>query len=305
MPRITQNITLILFAIVLLFPDQIKGQVDSLQQIWVNDSQPDSSRFKALNEYAIKYSYSNPDAVKEFSDFHFELAQQKKSKKEMATAIDNKALVLCVAGKYDDALKEMHQAIEIMSSLNDSIGIAAKYGNMGTVYYYQNKYQEAVQFYMKSLAMYEDQNLEFQQAEILNNLGLIYYDINNLDLALEYYNEANHLYRKLGIEDKMGNISLNKGYINLKKKEYHQAIENGQIAIKIFKSVSHQISIADSYSLFAQAYQKLNQIDTAIFYIKKSIQVGQNIDNDVYVLSDKIILANLIFQSDINKALNW
>ncbi len=303
MPRIIQNITFFLFSISSLFASQINGQADSLQQIWVSDSQPDSSRFKALNEYAIKYSYSDPDLVKEFSIYHFELAQQKKSKEEMAKALDNKALILCVIGKYDDALKEMNQVIEIMSSLNDTIGMAAKYANMGTVYYYQHKYQEAVQLYMKSLAMYEDKNLEFQQAEVLNNLGLIYFDINNLDLALEYYNRAHHLYRKLEIEDKMGNVSLHKGYINLKRKEYHQAIENGRKALEIFKSSSHQISIAESYSLFAQAYQELNEIDTAIFYIKKSIQVGQNIGNNIYVLSDKIILANLIFETDINQAI--
>ena len=64
-----------------------------------------------------------------------------------------------------------------------------------------------------------------------------------------------------------------------------------------------QYDIAISYTLNAKIYQALNQVDTSLFYIEKSLKIHQTIGNNLLILKDKIILANLTFPTDVNKAI--
>ena len=43
-------------------------------------------------------------------------------------------------------------------------------------------------------------------------------------------------------------------------------------------------------------------MDTALFYLEKGLELHQTIGNDFLVLEDQVILAQLIFPTDLNKA---
>ena len=285
------------------FIGRAEANTDSLKQIWINEAQPDSIRFKAIENFYIKYSNSQPDSVFELTIYHYDLAERKNSKREMVKALNDRTFALCIKGKQDEALVEMNKAVDILSHLDDKIGLAKVYNNMGSVYLFQHKYQESIKYYSKSLDFYQNQKEEkFIQAEILNNIGLVYYQINHFELALEYYHKALEFYRETETENQIGNIWLNIGMIDLKEKRYHQAIRNNQKAIKIFQSINDQFSLANSYVLFAEAYKELSQIDTALFYAKKSFEINKFTGSKNQILADKLLIANLIFDTDLQEA---
>ena len=60
---------LCLFAIIFSFANKADANTDSLKQIWTNVAQPDSTRFKAINEYYKKHLYSQPDSVILLTDY--------------------------------------------------------------------------------------------------------------------------------------------------------------------------------------------------------------------------------------------
>ncbi len=295
---------LCLFVILLLNTNKIDANPDSLRQVWTNIAQPDSVRFKAIYEYYNLKLFAQPDSVILLTTYHIELAEQKKSEKERAIALNKKAIANNIKGDSESALIEMNKVVDIYATLNDSLNLMKIYNNLGLIYRNRVEYQKALKYFLKCIDFYQVNKIEKMEASISSNIGLIHLDINNYDLALDYFNKSLHIYNKLEIENtiRVGNIWVNIGKVNFLKKNYHQAIENFLKAQKIYQLLNQPFYIAHCYSFMAKIYKDLNQIDTALFYIKKSITLHQEMGADLLALEDQIILANLIFPTDVNKA---
>ena len=291
-----------LLAIMVVFANKVDASTDSLKQIWMNVAQPDTIRFNAINAYYEKKLYAQPDSVILLTAYHIELALQKHSEKQRAIALNKKGIAYNLKGDYDKALVEMNQALDIFSSLKDSINIANTYNHLAITHTHLTKYQQALNYYTKCLILTKAKKLEDLKAKVLLNIGLIYYKISSYDLALTYFNISLNICEKLELETLKGLIWTNTGYANFKKKKYHQAIEDSQKALKIFQPLNLQYYIADNHSLNARIYQELNQVDSAMFYLEKALEFHQAIGSNVLVLQDQIILANIFFPTDVNKA---
>ena len=116
-----------LFAVIFSFVNKVDANTDSLKQIWTNIAQPDSMRFKAIKNNYKKELYSQHDSVILLTDYHIELAQQKHSERERATALSTKAIAHMVKGDHVNALTEINKSADIYSVLNDSIRLTSTY----------------------------------------------------------------------------------------------------------------------------------------------------------------------------------
>ena len=304
--RLFKKIRLLcLFVLLLLSANKVDANADSLRQIWTNIAQPDTVRFNAIHEYYNLKLFGQPDSVILLTTYHIELAEQKKSEREKAKALNKKAIAYYVKDDSEKALKEMNKVVDIYASLNDSLNLMKTYNNLALIYAKRIEYQKAIEFYSKSLDFYEKNKIEGgDQSATLINVGLIHVDLKNYELGLDYFNKSLHLYEKAKIENTIhvGNLWLNIGRVNFERKHYQQAIENCQKALKIYKSLQKQYYIAYCYTLNAKVYQGLNQPDSSFFYIRKSLKLHREIGTNLLILKDQIILANLIFPTDVNKA---
>ena len=286
----------------------LSANADSLRQVWTNVNQPDSVRFNAIEEYYTDNIYSLPDSVVLLSVYHEDLAEQKNSREEQTSALEYRAKAHLLMGDYDHALVEMNKSIDISLTLNDSIGLAHKYNNLALIHSNRLEYQEAIEYYSKCLTFYQANNLKHPQAAVLVNLGLIQLEINNYDFALENWQKALVIFetlqneREIPVENEIGITWLNMGMANLGKRNYHQAIEDIRKALKIFESYNQQFYIATSYTSYARVYKALNQIDTSLFYLNKSIEIHKAIGNNLMLLKDQVLLAHLILPTDLNRA---
>ena len=290
------------FTILLLFVNKVDAKVDSLQQIWADVGQPDSIRFNAIHGHSKKNFFSQPDSAILYASFHFALAEQKNSKKQKAIALNNRAIAYNVKGSYDNAMIDMNKVLGLFISLKDTIKIANTYNNIATTQTYLNEYHEALKYYTKGLMLYQKIKRENLQVNILMNMGLIYLTIDNNDLALDYLNKSLHICKKLGLEDIKGIIWRNISDANFQKKNYHQALNDNQKALRILEPQDQKFYIGASYSLNARIFQALNQVDSAMIYLEKALELHQEIGNYSWIWEDKIILANLMFSTDLNKA---
>ena len=298
----TKASLLCLIAMLFLFTNKVQANVDSLRQIWTSSSQPDSARFNAIQAYYVENIYSKPDSVILLANYHIQLSREKKLSREEGAAMNRKAVAHSIKGEYDQAIKDMNNAISIYSNIGDSLSIVSVYNNLANIYKYKVEYVKAMAFYSKSLEYAENHDLYSLQASVLMNTGLIHLEVNNFDLALEYFDKSLLAYKNLGREEQVGKIWLNIGQANFAKKNYQEALEKCRKAIKKFNPSSNQFTIAGCYVLNAKIYQESNQLDSALFYIKKGLDLHQKIGAKHQILEDKIILANLIIPSDVNKA---
>lgn len=276
----------------------VHANFDPLQQEWLNRSNQDSVRFKAVNQFFSDYIHSEPDAVLESANFHYDFAIQTNTHEEILKSINHKADALRILGRYDEALEELQQLVDLSLEMKDTIALADSYYLIGKSNHYQSNYLEAVKYFSKSLSLYEEKKVGKSQAIIYNSLGTVYWEVNNVDLALETFDKGAQLARQYDNQEALTCIFLNTGFVNYEKADYTTAVNLGKQSLHSFESMNHQVGLADSYYLLAQSYQALHQIDSALYYVRKSLDTNLAIGNTGQIIPTKLLLSNILLSKD-------
>jgi len=291
----------LLFFFCLSCPTPIEAQivVDSLKQIWTNQNEVDSLRFKAINQYYINNTEGQPDSSLQLIEYHYRLAQEKNSLKEMANATNEKALVFFIKGELDIAMASLNETKDILLEMKDTLRVGSIYNNMGALYMEQSKYQNAIQHYSKALDLFQAKKLGKEKTAILNNLGLVYYYIDDYELALEYFHKALEDYTTLNLIHETGKTWMHIASANSKLKDYDKALINARKGIKISEKYNDRFGATDSYFVIAESFQKLNQLDSAFHYVEKSLVFTEAINNENKTLERLVLKANLTSEKNI------
>ena len=276
--------------------------IDSLKQVWNDNSIADSTRFKAINDFAKAQMYSNPESILSVSDFHYDLAQSKGNSDELFKAYENKALALSTLGRFEMALSYSKKAIDLASELKDSTALARRYINRGNIFYHQSKFKEAIQHYLKSKTILEEQDAKAPLADLLNNMGLVYFSIGYHEFALKYLHEALVLYKGLGMQDAIGEIWTNIGVAYFEQDSFEESYENIQKALPILQAQNHIVGVEYCYYYLARYHHEVKQLDSAFIYINKSIDLNEKISNSSNMVRSKTLLGNLFLPKDVSKA---
>jgi len=293
---------LFLLYIVSIFNATAQIKKIDLQSIWENPENTDTIRFNAIRRYYEENTLSQPDSVIQVTDYHYGLAESKKNSGEKIKALSEKSYAYFIKDNARKAEELIKEAIKIQTTLNDKIGLAGLYANLASIYRAQSKFVETIRYYNYSLRIFEENKEEQTEAAILGNLGLVYFDIKNYEIALDYFKRSLSIYKKLKLQDRIGYISLYMGGSDFEKGNYQAAIEQAEKALNIFIENSNSYVSTDCYTLLAKSYQKTKQIDKSIFNVNKSLEISEKLENTTKVIQNKILLAELNYDSDITKA---
>jgi tetratricopeptide (TPR) repeat protein len=277
--------------------------IDSLRAIWMNQNQPDSSRFNALNTFYINYSSSQPDSALEVSNYHFDLASNKVYPEQIIKVLNEKSFIYFLLGNSDSSLAYIEKAIEIGERTNDTLTIAKLYVNHGNALRALGMLREAVKRYTQTIYLLDSYGNQTQYlADLNNNIGLIYLDINLHSLSLEYFYKALELYKLSSEENAMGNTWLNLGVNKYYLGEYSQAIELIKKGFKILDSENNLFSLSDCHQYLALSYSKVEFPDSAIWHIDEAIEIKRQLLNNSRLLDALIIKGNLLIGDNQNEA---
>lgn len=293
---------LLIIAAFISYQTLIFGQVsiDSLRAIWMNQNQPDSSRFNALNTFYINYSSSQPDSALQASKYHYQLASNKGYPDQLIKVLNEKAIIHFFLGNPDSSMTYIEQAIEIGERTQDTLTIAKLYVNHGNALRAQGQLREAVKRYTQTIRLLESFGGEEKYlADLNNNIGLIYLDINLHTLSLEYLYKALELYKVAKEVDAIGNIWLNIGANKYHLREYRNAIDLIKKGYMILKAENNQFSLSDCHQFLALAYSKIGQKDSALWHIDEAISMKRQLQNNGRLLDGLIIKGNFLLVENI------
>lgn len=283
-----------------LFGQQFNS--DSLKRIWTNQQNPDSTRFKAINQYYVNHTHAEPDSVLVLCDYHYHLAQTKNATRELASALNEKSYVYYIKGDIDKSLAYLQRSVAVLQKLNDQKGLAPVYSNMGSIYADRQMYQEAVRYFMLTLELYEKEKIEKGEARILSNLGMTFVKLDRDDLARTYFEKSIRIYTKLGLKERTGSSVLSLAGIYFKEKKYEQAINKTKEALELLVQENDQVDISDCYFLMAKTYKELNELDKAFLYLGKSFQIEKVIKNNARNMERLMLKADLTLGNDKEEA---
>ena len=165
----------------------------------------------------------------------------------------NRGIAAYEAGRYDEAIDELQQAIEAGVTQYD---IEEVYTILGNTYDNLDLYDEAIEVHEKALEL----NPDYYKAWV--NLGVTYRHKGDLDRAEESYNKA------LNLEPDYAELHASIGALDIIKGEPEKAIEGLERAIEL----DSQLAVA--HANLALAYAMVGRFEEAEASLQQAIVLG-------------------------------
>ena len=145
--------------------------------------------------------HPNTDSVLKYATFEFELAQKQSQPTYRANAFRHIGAAHSYKWNIDRAYENMTQALEMYSSLGDTLNEAQCCEWLGRLLWMRSANANAVGFLNRSLELYKQLGREDLTAGIYRLMGLQCLDYKIYDRAYEYFGQA------LSIDKRIGSLS--------------------------------------------------------------------------------------------------
>lgn len=219
----------------------------------------------------------------------------------MIKALNERSYAYLLKENLNKAEGALKTAIRIQSSMNDPDALAGLYGNLASIYKAQSKFVETIQYYNYSLNIFQDIKNQEKEAAILSNLGLTFYELKNHPVALHYYEEALHIYESNGLQEKAAHLSLGIAEIDYDEGNYIKSIALIEKVLPIFEKNNDLYFSTDCYTSLSKSYLKINNINKALTFANKSLEMSQTIRSHLRLIQSTIVLAELYLQAHENR----
>jgi DNA-binding CsgD family transcriptional regulator/tetratricopeptide (TPR) repeat protein len=194
-----------------------------------------------------------------------------------ANFYDNYGVMLQDAGDVFNSIQNNEKAIDIRIKINDTLGLAYSYNNIGFVYYKQKLLDNALEYFDKSIQLYRSTN-NFSEAIPRSNVADIFREQEDLENYLKniqrIYDLAVEFDKELYIQ-----ISYAKfGYYYMKKGELDTASILLLKSENYFAESKNNKKLALIYSDLAQLYVQKNNKRRALSFALKAKTSTEKID---------------------------
>lgn len=236
---------------------------------------------KALTLNLLGTSYRRIEDVKNALNCHQDaLAITKRdaskslvNRENQSIAINSIGNIYLVLRQFNLALKQFEKSIVISEELNNKLGLAINYQNIGFSQENLGFYDEAIQSYKKSIEINEEINSDRGRIICYNSLATTYLKKLEYEKALELMEEIYPLALEHNNKYYLASTIANLGITYLKNKKLDEAEKFLNEAVNL--SQRHQFKTSETKSLFAlsELFEVKNQEKEALVYYKKAVKL--------------------------------
>ena len=204
-----------------------------------------------------------------------EFAEAKKYPKQQADALLLIGFVYANLGEYDKSSEYNFDALRIYDELDDQQGISKTLASIGDIYFEQKKYNKALEYNQNSLSISKQIHDTVGIARGLNNIAAIYGNLGEFENFENYIRQALIINQKRGVKRWEGINYLNLAIINRTKSRFDSAFYFYQKAEQLFIKVNDLPKLSAVYTHFSAYYQELNELDSSLFFARKSYRIAK------------------------------
>ena len=267
----------VIFFLVLLSSaiwSQSKINEDSLNNVWSDSLQPDSSRMKALNKIGSYYIYSDPDTCRFLANALLEYSSNSDNKFWKATSMNLIGNTYYLTGDLDSALLFYEKAVDVLNEIDAKIKAATVLVNIGSIYNAQGNVLKALDAYHISMINFKNDSNKL--GVVINNIAGIYFKQKDFNKAIELYTKSVEINSRLN----PSNISLglnNIGSCFFELKEYEKSLDKFNEALNFGIEYNDQKGIGLSYQNIGLVNLELDQYEIAHDFLLKALKVFEEI----------------------------
>ena len=252
-------------------PDSVKNLIGEVKQ--------DSNYIIKLNALASRYLKVSPASSRQIAAHVIEKATAIKYLRGYARGLVVMGNSYWYEGIYEFAQNYYLLAARQYRTLNDSLGLAQVYNNMGEVNKRLGEVDMALEYLLRSLDM---KRTDSTRAMALYNVGELYITMGKYDKATEYITQSMELALQNQNERIIAYNYWSTARIKTEQKLYREAFEYYALAEKLWSKLGETRSLIQTYQDIAYTHRQMGELDNALRYLNKAS-----------VLSDKINVPDL------------
>ena len=269
--------------------------IDSLQKIMAN--QEGASRIETMTELArALFNVSYDDCI---SMGEKAIVEAEKLRDEELLSWTHWKVGISFMNHYDFDLAHEHfeKALELLEDKEVSEWLMYALNYKGRVELLMGDLEMALPTFQRALSVSENLGDELNCADVINNMAYIYYQQDNMDKSLEYFKEARKRYERAYDTLSMAQCDNNISNIYVEQQQFDEALSILKKAIPIFESYDDGASLAHAYQNFGTVYATgYVNLDSALFYLQKSIICAENVGDQITLIEDELELAGVMRQ---------
>lgn len=285
------------FCIGNIYSQDHKSDIDSLENVYMTGTFDQNDEIYLLSE--IVKQQKDLTKLLNYCDLLIEKATKADSIQYLFNANLQKGNVYMLRSELSKALEYYQIAAKIANEAKEYDRLALTNITIGGVYSDIGNYTISIDYYEEGISELRDlikitthkpdlERFEKYLAGALLNAGDVYIKTGDFEKALGYFYESSGLCKKtdykLGSAYNLGNI----GMVYAKQNKLKMAEANLQEAIKILEEEKDYYPISVYLNSISGIYKNLGQLELAIEYAKRSLDIAQT-----YKLKNQISEANL------------
>lgn len=254
-------------------------------------------RVMSLNMMGV--TYRRMDAVRSALDYHklaLSIAENTPGKHESilrstAVSLNSIGNIYLTLKQFDLAEEQFRKALKIEEQLNNKLGLAINYQNLGYVMEGKDSLDVALQNYKKSLKYNEEIDSELGIMICHNSIGQIYLKQNKPKQGLALIQPTIEVASEFGDNFYIAMANINTGWALATLGDYKEAEKYLKQGLSVALQHNLQASIADSYNQLSNLKEKEGNYNDALQYLKKYHEYDEKILNEknLQYTSDLII----------------
>ena len=204
-------------------------------------------------------------------------------------------LILKETGLYAKAIEYHKRSLRISKIIDDRVGLARDYGNIGVVYYKMGNYPQALEYYNKALEIDKELNDRVGLGKDYGNIGVVYDEMGNYPQALEYHIKALEIRTELNDRVGLGKDYGNIGVVYDEMGNYPQALEYHIKALEIRTELNDRVGLARDYNNIGLVYYKMGNYPQALEYHNKALEIDTELNDRVGLARDYNNIGNVYY----------
>lgn len=181
-------------------------------------------------------------------------------------------------GEHDRAIAYFERGLELKPS--DPSLVAKLHSNLGEAFYRRLDFPSATTHLIRAIELGSTIQDTVGVAYARMNLGNVYYESGELERAVTSYHQSLDAFRLTGQESNLASVRANLARLHQDRGEYQEAIDGYLEAIKLYEFRNDRYRLCIVYDNLSVVYMDLGEYATALEYLAKDIQIATSMEND-------------------------
>jgi transcriptional regulator with PAS, ATPase and Fis domain len=250
--------------------------------------------YRRINEYQIARDYAQKALA------HNRLTGDWRS---LATTYRALGLTDTYESKYESALENYQQALQLIGDRNAAYLLGQIYADVAGIHWFLKRPLEGIAYLEKSISYFERTEHKDNAANCYNNLGINLTIIGKWERAQESLETA--LMMALGVDENDKQVSMildSIADLHLLRGEYEEAFFNIEKAVELAHKTNRPWFVIQTLRTKARYFISQEKYFEAIEAAKESLELAEKIENQQAVFNARLVLAEAYLR---NGNLHW